>query len=491
MQQLVAFSAKYAASLAPRTRMIAAGIAAAVIVLAFAVAFYVRGDGAVLYSHELDSDQLGEVAATLTTWDVPFTTTADNVKVDPAARRDVLMRLAAAGVPHRHLVTSSESLQAVNALTPEALLDAQERTGLEGDLSQGLRGITGVLDARIKIAPASHGVFLDEPSHDASASVALRLDPAAKLSPEAVSGIRSFVAGAVPGLVPEHVGIIDENGEPLSTRQNGPETSEDTSLEVTLQAALDRMLGAGQSVVIAHLETDQNAVTEREVKRLPVAANPISEGSLREHYSGKDKSYDKVRENTDRGSETVETSTQFAPGSPKRLSVAVFVDKSRANLIPQISAALAAAAAISPARGDTLVVSSIAFALPPAQVPSAAPKAPAMLASMLPPLPYLVLVLLGALVIALLHPAVAKWVDAGKAEIAATPQISEFEPAWIYARLRGEPPHSAAAMLSTLPAAKAAAVLELYDAETRREIFARLSRPLPPIVQDLANARIV
>jgi len=474
MQQLVAFSAKYAASLAPRTRMIAAGIAAAVIVLAFAVAFYVRGDGAVLYSHELDSDQLGEVAATLTTWDVPFTTTADNVKVDPAARRDVLMRLAAAGVPHRHLVTSSESLQAVNALTPEALLDAQERTGLEGDLSQGLRGITGVLDARIKIAPASHGVFLDEPSHDASASVALRLDPAAKLSPEAVSGIRSFVAGAVPGLVPEHVGIIDENGEPLSTRQNGPETSEDTSLEVTLQAALDRMLGAGQSV-----------------KRLPVAANPISEGSLREHYSGKDKSYDKVRENTDRGSETVETSTQFAPGSPKRLSVAVFVDKSRANLIPQISAALAAAAAISPARGDTLVVSSIAFALPPAQVPSAAPKAPAMLASMLPPLPYLVLVLLGALVIALLHPAVAKWVDAGKAEIAATPQISEFEPAWIYARLRGEPPHSAAAMLSTLPAAKAAAVLELYDAETRREIFARLSRPLPPIVQDLANARIV
>jgi hypothetical protein len=46
-------------------------------------------------------------------------------------------------------------------------------------------------------------------------------------------------------------------------------------------------------------------------------------------------------------------------------------------------------------------------------------------------------------------------------------------------------------MLSTLPAARAAAVLELYDPETRREIFARLSRPLPPIVQDLASKRIV
>jgi flagellar biosynthesis/type III secretory pathway M-ring protein FliF/YscJ len=177
MPQLVALSSKYAASLAPRARFLVAGLALAAIALAVGLAYYVRNDGTELYPRPLDSDQVAEVTAALTTWDVPFTPTSDNVKVDPAVKRDALMRLAAAGVPHRHLVTSSESLQAVNALTPQALLDAQVRTGLEGDLSQGLRGITGVLDARVKIAPASHGVFIDEQSHDASASVVLTLDP--------------------------------------------------------------------------------------------------------------------------------------------------------------------------------------------------------------------------------------------------------------------------------------------------------------------------
>jgi flagellar M-ring protein FliF len=493
MPQLVALSSKYAASLAPRARFLVAGLALAAIALAVGLAYYVRNDGTELYPRPLDSDQVAEVTAALTTWDVPFTPTSDNVKVDPAVKRDALMRLAAAGVPHRHLVTSSESLQAVNALTPQALLDAQVRTGLEGDLSQGLRGITGVLDARVKIAPASHGVFIDEQSHDASASVVLTLDPEVKLSAQSVGGIRSYVAGAVPGLSPDHVGIIDQNGEALSARPSGVASSEDSGLEATLQAALDRMLGPGQSLVIAHLETDQTAITEHEIKRVPVAANPITEGSVREHYTGKDKSYDKVRENTDRGSETVETNTQFAPGAPKRLSVAVFVDKTHANSISQISTALAAAAGINPARGDTLVVSAIAFAPPPARIASTPPATSAKLASMLPSLPYAVLVLIGAMVLASLHPTFGKQrVSVPKIELETQAQeVTEFESAWVYARLRGEPPHSAAAMLSTLPAARAAAVLELYDPETRREIFARLSRPLPPIVQDLASARLV
>jgi len=494
MHQLVALSTKYAASLAPRTRSFVVGIALVAIALAVGLAYYVRNDGADLYAYQLDSNQVAEVAAALTRWDVPFTAMSDNVKVDPSTKRDVLMRLAAAGVPHRHLVTSAESLQSVNALTPQTLLDAQARTGLEGDLSQGLRGITGVLDAQVKIAPASRGVFIDESSHDASASVVLTLDPETKLSSDSVSGIRSYVAGAVPGLSSDHVGIIDQNGEALSARPNGVASSEDTSLESTLQAGLDQMLGPGQSHVIAHLETDQTAVTEHEIKRLPVAANPITEGSVREHYAGKDKSYDKVRENSDRGSETVETNTQISPGAPKRLSVAVSIDKAHADLIPKISAWAIGAAGINRARGDILVVSAIAsFPPPPAPIERMLPVGSAKLGVMLPSLPFAVLVLIGALLLALLHPTFGKQrAGAPKTEIESqATEAAEFEPAWVYARLQGEPPHSAAAMLSTLPAARAAAVLELYDPETRREIFARLSRPLPPIVQDVASARLV
>ncbi|MGH7755660.1 MAG: hypothetical protein ACREM8_05160, partial [Vulcanimicrobiaceae bacterium] len=114
-------------------RLVAAGIALVAVVAAFAIAFYLRSDGTALFPRSLDADQISEVAARLTEWDIPFTVTPDNVKVDLARKRDISLRLAMVGVPHPHVATSSESLQAVNALTPQALLDAQERTGLEGD----------------------------------------------------------------------------------------------------------------------------------------------------------------------------------------------------------------------------------------------------------------------------------------------------------------------------------------------------------------------
>ncbi|MGH7708624.1 MAG: flagellar M-ring protein FliF C-terminal domain-containing protein [Vulcanimicrobiaceae bacterium] len=472
-------------------RLVAAGIALVAVVAAFAIAFYLRSDGTALFPRSLDADQISEVAARLTEWDIPFTVTPDNVKVDLARKRDISLRLAMVGVPHPHVATSSESLQAVNALTPQALLDAQERTGLEGDLALGLRGITGVSDARVKIAPASHGVFIDEASHDASASVFLTLDSGVKLAPEAVRGIRSYVAGAVPGLAPGRVGVIDQNGDSLTARALSGGGSEDTGLETTLQGALDRTIGPGESFVLAHIETDSSTSTQRDVKRVPLAAQAIADSSVREHYRGKDKSYDKVRESIDRGSETVETTTQVGPGSPKRLSVAVFVDQARAALIPRIREVLAAGAGINPERGDKLVVQAIAFAHPPA--PIFHPQPPAQFASILPSLPYLFVGLASVLVLAILgssfasrHASSAEQVERGRQAVA------DFEPERIYARLRGEPPHSAAAILSALPAATTAAVLEFYTPEARRDLVHRLSRPMPPIVRDLgASARLV
>ena len=48
--------------------------------------------------------------------------------------------------------------------------------------------------------------------------------------------------------------------------------------------------------------------------------------------------------------------------------------------------------------------------------------------------------------------------------------------------LAGEPPHTAAAVISALPTATAAAVLELYPPEERAAIVRRLSRPASPLL---------
>jgi flagellar motor switch protein FliG len=50
--------------------------------------------------------------------------------------------------------------------------------------------------------------------------------------------------------------------------------------------------------------------------------------------------------------------------------------------------------------------------------------------------------------------------------------------------LAGEPPHTAAAIISALPAATATAVLEMYPAEERAAIVRRMSRAATPAMPD-------
>jgi flagellar motor switch protein FliG len=50
--------------------------------------------------------------------------------------------------------------------------------------------------------------------------------------------------------------------------------------------------------------------------------------------------------------------------------------------------------------------------------------------------------------------------------------------------LANEPPHTAAAIISALPAATATAVLEMYSAEERAAIVQRMARAAAPAVPD-------
>ncbi len=478
----------YVASMPPRARVLA-GAAACVFVLAFAALAYVlQNQGAELFARPLDAAQLSEVSERLASWDVHFHTTADNVTVEPGRKSELLMRLAMVGVPHESLATSADTLKSVNALTPESVLDAQVRQGLEGDLAEGLRGITGIVDARVLIAPATHGYFVDEASHDASASVRVTLDRKAALPPEAVSGIRSYVANAVPGLAAGRVTIVDENGVALEARPAAADQTEDKGLESTLQAALDTVVGAGQTLVLAHLDTSKESTTTREVKRMPLLAKALASDALREHYSGKDKSYDKVHENVDRGSDTVESDTQVEAGATQRRSVAVFVDQRRAAMIPRINDVLAAAAGLVPARGDTLVVQAVDFAKAPAPTLDAAP--PLTLASFGMSLPVMLVCVAGLLLFFVSRPSFEAFrhltLQAALDEKRAS--MANFEPVRIHAALKGEPPHTAAALLASLPSSTTAAVLEMYDdEEARREISKRLAKPFAPIVREVSK----
>src|SRR5580658_7241972 len=221
-----------------------AGLLGLVVFAAVALAWGIdatRDTRVALFATPLYADQLTEVQNRLAGWGVPFAPTADNVRVDPRKRADLLLRLSLAGVPHRHLLTSDEAFATVNALTPQSVLEAQTRDALAADLAQGLRGLDGVADARVIVAPASSGAYADEPARDASASVRITLAPGAHLAPATVAGIRAFVAGGVPGLDADRVTVLDDRG----ALDGGSSEPDDESVQASLQSALDAALGAG------------------------------------------------------------------------------------------------------------------------------------------------------------------------------------------------------------------------------------------------------
>jgi flagellar motor switch protein FliG len=60
--------------------------------------------------------------------------------------------------------------------------------------------------------------------------------------------------------------------------------------------------------------------------------------------------------------------------------------------------------------------------------------------------------------------------------------VTGYAPARVRGALAGEPPHAAAAIISALPAATAAAVLELYPPHEREAIVKRMQRTHSAVV---------
>lgn len=450
--------------------------------LATAAAIVARPARVPLFATPLHPEQLAGTEERLAAWKVSFTPTSENVVVDAGRRNDLLLKLSLAGVPHPHLASTGEALANIGVLTPEAVIEAQTRAGLAGDVEAGLRGIDGIDDARVIVAPAKAPEFADESMHDASASVRLQLHAGAQISPEVVAGIKAFVAASVPELQSSHVTILDDRGIALGS-DAGP-SDEASDLQGSLQSALDLAFGAGATIVRVHGEYDAARTSERDVRRAPVGVAPIERTRHHESYDGVGKRYRGLEEREDRGSETRESLAFVPAGVLKRLSTAVFVDQDRSLDLGKVREFAAATLGYDARRGDTLAVDTIDFH----REPVAKKDAWWLLYGMLVPLaPALVLAIGLVTCVRIAAPALASLVQrlAERAIFERTSKTAAgFAPARVHSMLEREPPHAAAAIISALPTATAAAVLDLYPPHERDAIVHRMQRCHSPLISD-------
>lgn len=476
-------------ALPTNVRTIAGAGSAGVLLLTLVLTVFAHPQRSALFASALHADQLTEVEERLAGWNVAFTPENDNVLVENSRRNDLLLRLSLAGVPHVHIDGSTDVLGRLGALTPQAVIDAQTRDGLAGDIELGLRGIDGVQDARVIIAPAKPGYFADEGSRDASASVRLRLSPGVHLSADAVNGIRSFVAASVPGLDERRVTIVDDRGIALG---DGSTDDDASDMQRSLQSALDSAIGAGAAIVRVHVEYDRRSIASKDVRRSPLSSLPIAANTEDERYDGAGKRYDRSQQQLDRGSDTREISSTAGPGRLARISAAVFVDAARDVDLAQVKELAAATLGIDPRRGDGIDVAAISFAHD-----AVAKKDGWWLAygAIVPLLPTLVVVIAALIALRWAGSPVAAFVRsaAERAVITrAANAVQGIAPANVRGALVNEPPHAAAAIISALPAATAAAVLDMYPEHERAAIIRRMQRPPSPLLSDaesfIANA---
>jgi flagellar biosynthesis/type III secretory pathway M-ring protein FliF/YscJ len=467
----------------PRAVRVVAGAAASVaMLLSIAAGILAHPPRVALFAAPLHPEQLSEVEERLASWSVTFTPTADNVVVDAARRNDLLLRLSLAGVPHPHLSSTGEALAAIGVLTPQAVVEAQTRAGLAGDIEAGLRGIDGVDDARVIVAPAKAPEFADESARDASASVRLRLRAGARLSREAIDGIRAFVAASVPELQPARVTILDDRGVALGDA--GTPGDDAQELQAALQSALDAALGEGATIVRVWAEYAGERTSERDVRRMPAGAQEIAGARRSESYDGGGKRYRRLEEGEDRGSETHELVSEARAGGLKRLSTAVFVDQSRGVDVAKVRELAAATVGYDARRGDLLAVDAVDFR----RAPTLRRDAWWLLYGAIVPLAPALIVTLGLVIcVRLAMPQLGSFLQS-LIERAAVERASKaaagFAPARVHSMLEQEPPHAAAAIISALPAATATAVLELYPPHEREAIVRRMQRRHSPLLDD-------
>ncbi|MGN6331570.1 MAG: flagellar basal-body MS-ring/collar protein FliF [Motilibacteraceae bacterium] len=290
-----------------------------------------------------------------------------------------------------------------------ALLDKQGMTSsqfqqqvayqraLEGELAKTIQSIQGVDAAVVNLAIPQKDVFTKE-SDKPTASVLVRTKAGQDLTSQQVQAVTNLVASSVPGLTPDMVTVADGKGRVLSAQGTAGGAGADTRGDQTrsyedrmsqsLQDMLDRVVGPGHSVVrlTADLDYDStDTTTEKYVydKTVP----PVASSTTTEKWSGAGgtavggvlgpdnisvpagsatpgaNTYQKDSATVNNAVGKVVEQRKSAPGTVRKLNVAVLLDTRTAGTIDpaQVQALVASAAGITASRGDTIQVSRMPF----------------------------------------------------------------------------------------------------------------------------------
>jgi flagellar M-ring protein FliF len=278
---------------------------------------------------------------------------------------------------------------------------------LEGEIANTIGQVQGVSGAKVQLVLPEEQLFAED-SKPATAAVLLSGDASA-LEPAAVRGMAQLVSSSVEGLALDKVTITDGSGALLWPRdgadgmaggaltKESAEQRHDQLLESQLNALIASTIGPGKGQVQVNSTLNVDKAKERKLTydKKGVALKKVAEnerlrggsataggaagtasnvpGYTAGATGGGNSNYNRKSSTVDYGVGKTVRDTEIAPGAVVKQSVGVVLDQSVPPAVAQqLQTAISSAAGIDTTRGDTLTVSRVAFAKPPA-TPAASP----------------------------------------------------------------------------------------------------------------------
>ncbi len=218
------------------------------------------------------------LAAALTAKGIPNQVSPDGKQVSvPADKIDAArLEAAGAGAPHSGRM-GFEIFDKVAWGQTEFDEKVNYQRALEGELERTILTMGAVKSARVHLVMATDSIFLDQ-ARSAKASVALKLR-SGTLSHEETAAIQRLVSGAVDGLKPADVAIIDaDSNTALGAHADGNGDDGDTEkrLEQRLIATLAPVVGADHIRASVNVDYDPGTIEQSQEKYDPAVSVPLT-----------------------------------------------------------------------------------------------------------------------------------------------------------------------------------------------------------------------
>ena len=260
----------------------------------------------------------------------------------------------------------------------------------QGELTRSIEKMEGIRNVRVQLAQPERSIFSDK-DEIPSASVMLILDSGYKLKSSQVKAIKNLVAYSVPRLTPEKVFITDQFGNSLSdeTSKNSNDmesfkgsVEKETAKKIT--SVLEEIVGRGNVSVQVNADIDFNSAkatieryipldekgegvltsTQSEIENYenPNNTNNQQPQNLNAGIPNKNLNYAKERSSTSYSVSKEVKHIVYAPGTIKRLTIAVAVNKILTQPEKEeLQNLVLSAAGVDYERGDVITVSGLQF----------------------------------------------------------------------------------------------------------------------------------